>query len=84
MPDLTPNDPTQAAVSLFWTKRADQMSALADGGAAGGAARAAGHMDGVRDLVKDIFIDAGMPRDSIVPEAYLPGFYRPASGGTWR
>lgn len=34
-------------------------------------------MDGVRDLVKDIFIEAGIPRDSIVPEPYLPGFYRP-------
>ena len=77
MPDLTPDDPTQAAVSLFWTARADQMAALADGGAAGGAARAAGHMNGIRDLVKEIFIEAGMPKDSIVPEPYLPGFYRP-------
>ncbi|WP_196764216.1 hypothetical protein, partial [Mycobacterium avium] len=53
------DDPTRAAVSLFWTKRADQMAALADGGKAGGAARAAGHMSGIRDLVASIFIDAG-------------------------
>jgi hypothetical protein len=77
LPDHTPDDPTQAAVSLFWTTRADQMAALADGGAAGGAARAAGHMNGIRDLVKNIFIDAGMPNDSIEYEPYLPGFYRP-------
>lgn len=76
LPDPIPEDPTQAAVSLFWTRRADQISALADGGLAGGAARAAGHMDGIRDLVRDIFIDAGMPEDSIVYEPYLPGFYR--------
>jgi Restriction endonuclease XhoI len=72
-----PDDPTQIAVSLFWTKRADQMAALADGGAAGGVARAAGHMNGIRDLVKNIFVDAGMPRDAIVDEPFLPGYYRP-------
>ena len=77
MPDQPPEDPTQAAVSLFWTTRADQIAALADGGAAGGGARAAGHMNGIRDLVKSIFIDAGMPEDSIEYEPYLPGFYRP-------
>jgi hypothetical protein len=71
-----PDDPTQAAVSLFWTTRADQIAALEDGGLAGGAARAAGHMNGVRDLVKSIFIDAGMPKNSIVYEPYLPGYYR--------
>jgi Restriction endonuclease XhoI len=76
LPDHTPEDPTQAAVSLFWTTRADQMAALADGGVAGGAARAAGHMNGIRDLVKSIFIDSGMPEDSIVYEPFLPGFYR--------
>lgn len=76
LPDHTPADPTQAAVSLFWTKRADQMSALADGGLAGGGARAAGHMDGIRDLVKTIFVEAGMPGSSIVNEPYLPGYYR--------
>lgn len=69
-------DPTQAAVSLFWTKRADQIAKLADGGLAGGAARAAGHMNGIRDLVADLFVDAGLPRDSIVYEPYLPGYYR--------
>ncbi len=53
------------------------MAALEDGGAAGGGARAAAHMNGVRDLVRGIFIEAGMPEDSIVPEPYLPGFYRP-------
>ena len=53
------------------------MAALADGGAAGGGARAAGHMNGIRDLVKRIFTDAGMPKDSIEYEPYLPGFYRP-------
>jgi Restriction endonuclease XhoI len=76
LPDSIPEDPTRAAVSLFWTKRADQLAALADGGLAGGAARAAGHMNGIRDLVRSIFIDAGMPSDSIVYEPYLPGFYR--------
>ena len=77
MTDQVPDDQTRLAVWLFWTKRADQMAALEDGGAAGGAARAAGHMDGIRDLVKDIFIEAGMPRDSVEYEPYLPGFYRP-------
>lgn len=76
MTEQAPEDPTQAAVSLFWTKRADQAANLADGGLAGGAARAAGHMDGIRDLVSSIFIEAGMPQDSIVYEPYLPGFYR--------
>lgn len=72
-----PADPTQAAVSMFWTKRADQMAALADGGAAGGAARAAGHMNGIRDLVAELFTTAGMPDDAIIFEPYLPGYYRP-------
>ncbi len=71
-----PTDPTQSAVSMFWTKRADQMAALEDGGVSGGAARAAGHMDGIRDLVADIFVDAGMPREHITYEPYLPGYYR--------
>lgn len=71
-----PEDPTQAAVSLFWTKRADQIANLADGGLAGGGARAATHMNGIRDLVRDIFIDAGMPSKSVVYEPYLPGYYR--------
>jgi hypothetical protein len=39
--------------------------------------RAARHMNGIRDLVKNIFIDAGMPVESIVNEPFLPGFYRP-------
>lgn len=69
-------DPTQTAVSLFWTKRTDQMSNLADGGLAGGAARAGGHMDGIRDLVSSIFVDSGMPQESITYEPYLPGYYR--------
>lgn len=71
-----PSDPTQEAVSLFWTKRADQMAALADGGVSGGAARAAGHMNGIRDLVSDIFVEAGMPRYTVVYEPFLPGYYR--------
>lgn len=49
---------------------------MADGGLAGGAARAAGHMNGIRDLVRSIFIDCGMPSESIVNEAFLPGYYR--------
>lgn len=69
-------DPTQAAVSLFWTTRADQIAALADGGLAGGGARAGGHMNGIRDLVRGIFVEAGMPDEMIVYEPYLPGFYR--------
>lgn len=69
-------DPTQAAVSLFWTKRADQIASLSDGGLAGGGARAAAHMNGIRDLVRDIFIEAGMPPESVVYEPYLPGYYR--------
>ena len=71
-----PKDPTQEAVSLFWTTRADQMARLADGGLAGGAARAAGHMNGIRDLVRSIFIDCGLASDSIVYEQLLPGYYR--------
>lgn len=75
MPE-TPEDPTLEAVSLFWRRRADQIAALADGGLAGGAARTAGHMNGIRDLVKSIFIDTGMPEESIVYEPFLPGFDR--------
>ncbi len=63
-------------MSLFWTKRADQIAALADGGLGGGAARAGGHLNGIRDLVSRIFIDAGMPVESIIYEPFLPGFYR--------
>lgn len=33
-------------------------------------------MHGIRDLVKSVFIDAGMPDDSIITEPYLPGYYR--------
>jgi hypothetical protein len=33
-------------------------------------------MNGIRNLVRSIFIDAGMPEDSIIYEPYLPGFYR--------
>lgn len=72
----TPVDPTDAAVSLFWTRRQDQMDALEDGGAAGGAARAGGHMDAIRDLVASVFVDAGMPDSAICFEPYLPGYYR--------
>jgi hypothetical protein len=74
--EAVPVDPTQEAVSLFWTTRSDQIAALADRGLSGGAARAAGHMDGIRDLVARIFIEAGMPESSIKYETYLPGFYR--------
>ena len=79
MPDQTPDDPTAAAVSLFWTKRSSQTAALADGGLAGGAARAAGHMDGVRDLVKWLFLDAGMPMDSVI--TYGASLADTATGG---
>lgn len=71
-----PEDPTQAAVSMFWTRRADQIAALADGGLAGGAARAGGHMDGIRDLVAGIFVEEGVPESAILYEPYLPGYYR--------
>lgn len=74
--DSVPEDPTEAAVSLFWSRRADQIAALADGGLAGGAARAARHMNGIRDLVAGIFVDAGIPEYSVVYEPYLPGYYR--------
>lgn len=67
---------TQAAVAMFWSKRATQTAALADAGLAGGAARAGGHMDGICDVVRMMFIDAGMPPESIVLEPYLPGYYR--------
>jgi hypothetical protein len=77
LPDQIPDDPTQIAVLLFWTTRADQMAALADGGAAGGGARAGAHMNGIRNLVRSIFLDAGMPESSVEYEPYLPGFYRP-------
>lgn len=70
-----PLDPTQEAVSLFWTKRRDQIDALEDGGAAGGAARSGGHINGVRDLVASIFLSE-MPEARIVREPYLPGYYR--------
>jgi hypothetical protein len=76
LPDRAPEDPTNVAVSLFWTKRADQIANLTDRGLAGGAARAAGHMNGIRDLVKNIFVEFGMPDDSIVYEPFLPGYYR--------
>jgi len=33
-------------------------------------------MNGIRDLVSQIFVDAGMPQDSIAHEPYLPGYYR--------
>lgn len=72
-----PEDPTQKAVSLFWTTRADQIAALEDRGVAGGAARAGGHMNGIRDLVSNIFIEAGMSPENITYEPYLPGYYRP-------
>jgi hypothetical protein len=75
--DQVADDPTQIAVLLFWTTRADQLAALADGGAAGGGARAAAHMNGIRNLVRSIFLDAGMPESSVEYEPYLPGFYRP-------
>jgi hypothetical protein len=77
LPDHAPEDPTQAAVSLFWTTRTEQSAALADSGLAGRATRAAGHMNGIRDLASNIFVEAGMPERSIVYEPYLPGFYRP-------
>lgn len=70
------DDPTQAAVDLFWNTRSQQTAALADGGRAGGAARAAGHMNGIRDLVKFFFVVAGMPEAAILSEPYLPGYYR--------
>jgi Restriction endonuclease XhoI len=77
LPDQIPDDPTLIAVLMFWTTRANQLAALTDGGAAGGGARAAAHMNGIRNLVKRIFMDAGMPEDSVEYEPYLPGFYRP-------
>ncbi len=77
MPESVTPDPTLAAVSAFWNTRADQIAALADGGAAGGAARAGGHMDGICDLVKSIFVQAGVPAEAVVTERYLPGYYRP-------
>lgn len=52
------------------------MDRLADGGVAGGAARSGGHMNSIRDLVREVFINAGMPADSIMFEPYLPGYYR--------
>jgi hypothetical protein len=72
----SPKDPTQAAVSLFWRDRADQASALLDAGKSGGEARAARHLSGIRDLVAAVFVEAGMPEETIIHEPYLPGYYR--------
>jgi Restriction endonuclease XhoI len=71
-------DPTHVAVSAFWNTRTSQMAALEDGGAAGGGARAAGHMNGIRKLVAGIFVEAGIPGESIVSDgkSFLPGYYR--------
>lgn len=33
-------------------------------------------MNGIRDLVAGIFVEAGLPPESIVHEPYLPGYYR--------
>lgn len=33
-------------------------------------------MNGIRDLVADIFVEAGMPRETIAYEPFLPGYYR--------
>lgn len=75
-PGDEPHDATQAAVRAFWASRLNQRSRLDDGGKAGGEARSGAHMNGVRDLVASIFIDAGIPRSSILYEPYLPGYYR--------
>lgn len=70
------DDPTQEAVSLFWTNRSNQMARLADGGLAGGAARAGGHMVGVEALVATIFAEE-MPEATIsASSTVLPGYYR--------
>jgi hypothetical protein len=74
--DPIEQDPTLLAVSKFWGIRTTQMAALADGGAAGGAARAAKHMDGICDLVTRIFVEAGIPPETVVNKPFLPGYYR--------
>lgn len=66
----------QAVVNAFWTTRATQTANLADGGLAGGGARAAGHMKDITNLVGSLFVQAGLPEDSIVLEPFLPGYYR--------
>lgn len=33
-------------------------------------------MNGIRDLVGRIFVESGLPEESIVKEPYLPGYYR--------
>ncbi|WP_167517577.1 PaeR7I family type II restriction endonuclease [Micromonospora orduensis] len=71
-----PHDATQAAVLAFWQSRRKQRSNLEDDGKSGGEARSGAHMKGVRDLVANIFIEAGMPSESIIKEPYLPGYYR--------
>lgn len=71
------DDPTRIAVSLFWTTRRDQMSALEDGGKAGGGARGDRHLNGLRKLVSDFFVEAGVPAEGVKNERYIPGYYRP-------
>lgn len=70
------DDPTERALSSFWSNREQQAANLDDGGLAGGSARAGGHMNGIRDLVRDTFAEAGMPRSSIINEPVLPGYFR--------
>ena len=71
------NEEVQAVVNAFWGKRDELVKKHLESGVQGGAARSGSHMTAIQDYVRLMFVQAGLPEDSVHPKSpSLPGYFR--------
>lgn len=75
---MTENDPQiQILVEEFWGRRNELRAAHIERGVQGGAARSGKHMVAIQDFIRDLFIEAGLPVESVIKGSpSLPGYFR--------
>lgn len=67
----------QAVVDAFWGRRNQIEAQHKLSGVQGGAARSGTHMAAIQDYVRRLFIEAGLPPESVLNGSpSLPGFFR--------
>lgn len=71
------NEEVQAVVNAFWGKRDELVLKHLESGVQGGAARSGSHMKAIQEYVRLLFIEAGLPEESVIAGSpSLPGYFR--------
>ncbi|MEV7648015.1 PaeR7I family type II restriction endonuclease [Arthrobacter sp. NPDC089319] len=71
------NEEVQAVVNAFWGKRDELVKKHLESGVQGGAARSGSHMKAIQNYVRMMFVQAGLPEESVhAGSPSLPGYFR--------